>query len=123
MLNLIWSKLILHSCVHTFDVFLKSLNTNGIHIYEFRCERWNLVRVHSESVVHHENMTVCELAATDSDGGCGDFFCDFRTEFFGNVLEDHFEATETVNVLGRLFDGASFFFGSAFLLEVFGGLR
>ena len=117
-----FGKCFLDSSLDTFDVFLNSLNTNGIHVYELCGERWNFIRVHAESVVHHENMTVCELASTDANGGNADFVGDFFAEFFGNVLENGFEA-KSFNKLGRFFNGASFFFGAAFLLEVFCGLR
>ena len=59
----------------------------------------------------------------DSNCRCSDFFCDFFAEFFGNVLENHFEASEAIDELCCLFNGACFFFCSAFLLEVFCGLR
>ena len=79
--------------------------------------------MHAKSIVHHENMTVRELASADSNCRCSDFFCDFCAEFFRDVLKDHFEASETIDELCSLFDGARFFFCSAFLLEVFCGLR
>ena len=109
--------------LHAFDVLAHAFYAERVHVYELRGERRELARVHSKRIVHHEHVSVGEFAAADADGDAVYFAGNLFAEFFGNMFEYCFETAEAVHVLGGFFDGARFFFGVAFLLEVRCGLR
>ena len=105
--------------LHAFDILLEAFYAQGIHVDELRGERRELARVHSERVVHHEHVSVGEFAAADADGDAFHLAGNLLAEFFGDVLENQFETSETVDELCSFFNGAkrSFFSSSAWLIE------